>query len=871
MSLPIIADDQVFDPSLFCADTAAYCVIPTERGNVVPLGVFADVQLWLLKQFGTNETRVPLLGSNTIRLSLAQAQLTVQVGMDHNHAGFHLVFRNDHDDGRGGESRGKVQLSSAAVRAVVEAVVVGVVGQVKYNEFLYLQRRQTSSESPSLADLLGHALLRVSPACAVCVRPVPEASCSLSPATPRTHQPRSVFDTLDSKAESQPVCPVHEGTPTLQSLVLPWLEATDRAAHDYDEWLRKLPPGTDSATDVPECAIRRAIPRDPVHFCNDSTASLFERSAIELHLRRERRHPLTGLPASVDDLIADSDAKARVDAVVARLRDEAARAEADANRVAKEEAAAKQASAASIQSAHLRPELPPLSLVDRACQVGRIITGAGSETPRQRARKAMDSQVRPVMAQVVVVSAHLRSEGRYIAGLADPATIEASDSTKIMFSPMNVGVLAADGSDRATRLADDLVHLKRLIAYVCLGQPELSNWETCCNAALDALASDLRAVFMYEAADLMSAAVVDHSALRDHRLFKSPSSGNTADNTRCIRADAGVKYLCHAVAPIMDRLVHLAHARLVQQARNALDADLQAGRDHIYKTRGLLARVIPDGLTIKSSDVDADKLDTTDLSGPDKGALRHGLKHLPAKEAAVREIEPALAWLDTSLNRVVEEGAESVGAGCPLCASSVAAPKPGPEPKVGKRTAAQEAGSKKKPAGFEAEACRACKALRDVIFASHTGKGPTWINATASLWATTPWEVAKVFMSSIGDANVRSARTCDVNQFNMLSFWSTIGDVAVSDAADNPRGLGWTPDDDWATFTAAFATSLRGIRNSVSHHPTGELSEAAFAEIVSKLEPIARHPKIDADGLCSQNLEDVLAGYRAELALKIPI
>jgi hypothetical protein len=63
----------------------------------------------------------------------------------------------------------------------------------------------------------------------------------------------------------------------------------------------------------------------------------------------------------------------------------------------------------------------------------------------------------------------------------------------------------------------------------------------------------------------------------------------------------------------------------------------------------------------------------------------------------------------------------------------------------------------------------------------------------------------------------------------------------------------------------------RGIRNSVSHHPTGELSEAAFAEIVSKLEPIARHPKIDADGLCSQNLEDVLAGYRAELALKIPI
>jgi hypothetical protein len=438
---------------------------------------------------------------------------------------------------------------------------------------------------------------------------------------------------------------------------------------------------------------------------------------------------------------------------------------------------------------------------------------------------------------------------------------------------MNVGVLAADGSDRATRLADDLVHLKRLIAYVCLGQPEVSSWETCCNASLDTLASDLRAVFMHEAADLMSAAVVDHSALRDHRLFKGPSSGNTADNTRCIRADAGVKYLCHAVAPIMDRLVHLAHARLVQQARNALDADLQAGRDHIYKTRGLLARVIPDGLTIKSSDVDADKLDTTDLSGPDKGALGHGLKHLPAKEAAVREIEPALAWLDTSLNRVVEEGAESVGAGCPLCASSVAAPKPGPEPKVGKRTAAQEAGSKKKPAGFEAEACRACKALRDVIFASHAGKGPTWINATASLWATTPWEVAKIFMSSIGDAatDVRSARTCDVNQFNMLSFWSTIGDVAVSDAADNPRGLGWTPDDDWATFTAAFATSLRGIRNSVSHHPTGELSEAAFAEIVSKLEPIACHPKIDADGLCSQNLEDVLAGYRAELALKIPI
>jgi hypothetical protein len=35
-------------------------------------------------------------------------------------------------------------------------------------------------------------------------------------------------------------------------------------------------------------------------------------------------------------------------------------------------------------------------------------------------------------------------------------------------------------------------------------------------------------------------------------------------------------------------------------------------------------------------------------------------------------------------------------------------------------------------------------------------------------------------MSSIGDAatHVRSARTCDVNQVNMLSFWSTIGDVA---------------------------------------------------------------------------------------------
>jgi hypothetical protein len=52
-------------------------------------------------------------------------------------------------------------------------------------------------------------------------------------------------------------------------------------------------------------------------------ASLFERSAIEQWLRCKRWHPLTGPPASVDDLVADLDAKARVDAFVARLRDDA--------------------------------------------------------------------------------------------------------------------------------------------------------------------------------------------------------------------------------------------------------------------------------------------------------------------------------------------------------------------------------------------------------------------------------------------------------------------------------------------------------------------------------------------------------------------
>ena len=349
-------------------------------------------------------------------------------------------------------------------------------------------------------------------------------------------------------------------------------------------------------------------------------------------------------------------------------------------------------------------------------------------------------------------------------------------------------------ADRSNAEAPAVKHLKLLIAYVCLADDAGWPWEEVCKPEVhDKLVNALTGIGMIDAAQVIRREGINtFEGLRGTPFVVGPIDWRSLQDLgqqQWYRAVEEMDSVMDAIAPAMDRLVRSAHKRIVSRALELLQPELDEVEEYKATIRTIEEENTVDGVFKEA-----------ELDGKTKGRLKQA-KSMLAKSPC--------ASIGDFVN-LLRNGSINSNTPCE-CGATKADDKD----------------------NFSRIACGMCKKLKEaMIEAQAPDTQIRWYQSVAHLWASTPWEMAKVYMGNLdGHCNVvKSSKSCDVNQFNLLRTWKAIGNVAV---CGSPDGLGWRQDI-WENFQRLHdgEQGVRMHRNTIMHAGGFKLDEETFDTVV---------------------------------------
>jgi hypothetical protein len=365
--------------------------------------------------------------------------------------------------------------------------------------------------------------------------------------------------------------------------------------------------------------------------------------------------------------------------------------------------------------------------------------------------------------------------------------------------------------------ADSVAHLKRLIAYLCLAGDSADAWGRVLRTSFDDLAEEICGLQMDEAAALVKSSEITRileleksaSVLRGVNDWASLDKGRR----RWFVAVRGVDIVCAAIAPVMDDLVYEAHRRVVASARGAL----------VFARAALAVRLREPRTTPRAATGrgDDEVPDGIALAGPARGAYNQiqGVQ-TDTHEAAIHRLDAPSVDANA-----VPKGTAEIGGECTDCTVEYTGAWVG-----------------------QGDPCPVCSKLQASIAASRApGARTLWPQSRSRLWLTTPWEMAKVLLSGLGNhaGSVLSSQTCDTNQANLFRTWSEFQTAGQIRGAAEWDALKRLVDGDAGTG----AEGLRNHRNTLMHAAEKTLDDVQFAAISALLRAIVNHPWVHEPGL----------------------